>query len=158
VILNGELLAGRELHLERIFDAPRTLVFQAWTDPLRLAQWWGPKGFTNPVCEIDVRPGGLWRIDMRAPDGQVFPMGGRFVRIDEPSELVFLAFGHLDAEGNASFEVENTVSFEDLGNRTRLKLKAVFTKARPEVKAALDGMEQGWSQSLDRLETVVRSL
>jgi uncharacterized protein YndB with AHSA1/START domain len=58
MILNPELLVGRELHLERIFDAPRSLVFQAWTDPVRLALWWGPKGFTNPVCEIDVRPGG----------------------------------------------------------------------------------------------------
>ena len=61
--------AERVLVIERIFDAPPNLVFKAWTDPKQVAQWWGPKGFTNPVCEMDVRPGGALRIVMRAPDG-----------------------------------------------------------------------------------------
>ncbi len=59
--------AKRELNITRIFDAPRSLVFKMWTDPKHVAQWWGPKGFTNPVCERDVRPGGALRIVMRGP-------------------------------------------------------------------------------------------
>jgi uncharacterized protein YndB with AHSA1/START domain len=59
--------ARQELILTRILGAPRSLVFRAWTDPKHLARWWGPRGFSNPVCELDVRPGGLIRIDMRGP-------------------------------------------------------------------------------------------
>lgn len=69
-----------ELVLTRTFDAPRELVFKAWTDAKQLAEWWGPKGFTNPVCDIDVRPGGAIRIDMTGPDGTVYPMGGTSAR------------------------------------------------------------------------------
>ena len=81
----GERLGKmQELITTRIFDAPREVVFRAWTDPERLKRWWGPKGFTNPVCEVDVRTGGAIRIDMRAPDGAVYPMTGAFVEIVEP--------------------------------------------------------------------------
>jgi uncharacterized protein YndB with AHSA1/START domain len=64
-------LAERELTITRVFDAPRTLVFKACTDPKHVAEWWGPKGFTNPVCEFDARVGGKLRIHMRAPDGTI---------------------------------------------------------------------------------------
>ena len=74
-------LAEREITITRIFDAPRALVFKAWTDAAQLAQWWGPKGFTNPVCEIDARVGGAIRIHMRAPDGAIYPMGGEIREI-----------------------------------------------------------------------------
>src|ERR1700678_1250094 len=83
-------LVGRELVLTRTFDAPRSLVFKAWIDPKHLAQWWGPKGFTNPVCDMDVRPGGAIRIVMRAPDDAPaqfrgdHPMTGVFREIVEP--------------------------------------------------------------------------
>src|SRR6266576_3421118 len=69
------------LVLTRVFDAPRELVFKAWTDTKHMAQWWGPNGFTNPVCELDARAGGAIRIDMRAPDGAVYPMKGVFEEI-----------------------------------------------------------------------------
>ncbi|MGA2539857.1 MAG: SRPBCC domain-containing protein, partial [Terracidiphilus sp.] len=71
-------VAERVLEISRLFNAPRELVYAAWTDPKQLAQWWGPKGFTNPRCEVDVRPGGKIHIDMRAPDGVVYPMAGAF--------------------------------------------------------------------------------
>ena len=74
-------LAQRELTIARIVDASRELVFKAWTDPKQVAQWWGPKGFTNPVCEMDVRPGGAFRIVMRAPDGIEYPTTGIFSEI-----------------------------------------------------------------------------
>jgi uncharacterized protein YndB with AHSA1/START domain len=66
----------QELVLTRVFDAPRELVFKVWTDPKHLARWWGPRGFTNPVCELDLRPGGAILIHMRGPDGTVYPMTG----------------------------------------------------------------------------------
>ena len=64
----------RVLIFKRALDAPRKLVWQAWTDSTPLAQWWGPRGFTNPVCELDVRAGGAIRVDMRGPDGAVYPI------------------------------------------------------------------------------------
>ena len=72
--------AERELTITRVFDAPRALVFQAWTDAKHLAQWWGPRDFTNPVCEIEARAGGAIRIHMRGPDGVVYKMKARFAR------------------------------------------------------------------------------
>src|SRR3974377_2327336 len=81
--------AEREITITRVFNAPRALVFKAWTDAAELAQWWGPKGFTNPVCELDVRVGGVIRIHMRSPDGSVYPMKGEFREIVPPERLVF---------------------------------------------------------------------
>src|SRR5471030_3335358 len=84
-----EDFTGREFVITREFDAPRELVFKAWTDPKHLAQWWGPRGFTNPVCEWDVRPGGKIYDVMRAPNGVDYPMGGEFCEIVPPERLVF---------------------------------------------------------------------
>jgi uncharacterized protein YndB with AHSA1/START domain len=68
--------AEREVVITRIYDAPRPLVFKAWIDPKHLKRWWGPGVFTNPVCEVDARVGGAWRIVMRSPDGIDYPCGG----------------------------------------------------------------------------------
>ena len=78
-------MIDREVTLTRIFDAPRTLVFAMWTDPRHVAQWWGPQGFSNPVCEMDVRSGGALRIVMRAPDGVDYPMRGSSARSRRPN-------------------------------------------------------------------------
>jgi uncharacterized protein YndB with AHSA1/START domain len=77
---------GHEFVMMREFDAPRELVFQMWTDPKHLAQWWGPGGFTNPVCKWDARSGGKIYDVMRAPNGQDFPMGGQFREIVPPEK------------------------------------------------------------------------
>ena len=78
----------REFVITRVFDAPRSLVFKMWTDPKHMAHWWGPKGFTNPVCEMDVRPGGAWRIVMRGPDGGEHPAKGVYREVVAPGRLV----------------------------------------------------------------------
>lgn len=138
----------QELVITRVFDAPRALVFKAWTDPKHVAQWWGPHGFTNPVCELDVRPGGAIRIDMRGPDGVVYPVGGMFREIVEPERLVALFV--LKGAG-AQLEVLNTVTFAEHDGKTKLTLHAIVVKsAGPEVAGALAGMEEGWRQSLDK--------
>ncbi len=139
------------LVITRVFDAPRDLVFKAWTDPKHVAQWWGPKGFTNPVCELDVRPGGAIRIDMRGPDGVIYPMKGVFHEIVEPERLVVTTSALEDEEGNPQLEVLTTVTFAEYNGKTKLMLQAVVVKSAPAAAGALAGMEQGWRQSLDRL-------
>ena len=77
--------AEREITITRVFNAPRALVFKAWADASELAQWWGPKGFTNPVCELDVRVGGAIRIQMRSPDGSPIRCGANSAKSSRPS-------------------------------------------------------------------------
>lgn len=143
-----------DLVLTRIFDAPRSLVWKAWTDPKHVAQWWGPQGFTNPVCELDVRPGGAIRIDMRAPDGTVYPMTGIYREIVEPDRLVFTSYA-LDAAGKPMFEVLNTVMFAEQDGKTTLTVQARVINKTAVAERYLAGMEQGWTQSLERLAAIL---
>ncbi len=100
----------KEMTLTRMINAPREIVFKAWTDPEQLQKWWGPKGFTNPVCNADAIPGGEILIHMQAPDQTIYPMAGEFHEIVEFEKLVFTAAA-LDKNGNRLFEVLNTVTF-----------------------------------------------
>lgn len=143
--------AERELTITRIFDAPRELVFKAWTDPKHLAQWWGPKHFTNPVCEVDVRPGGTLYIEMTAPDGVAYPAKGIFREVVPPERLVFTTTSFEDEAGNPQLEGLTTVTFEDYQGKTKLTLHAIALTVNAEVVWALEGMNEGWSQSLDKL-------
>jgi len=148
--------APRELVFSRIFDAPRALVWKAWTDPTHVARWWGPTGVTNPVCELDLRPGGAIRIDMRGADGSVWPMTGVFHDIVEPERLVFTTSAFEDADGQPRLAVLNTATFADHDGKTMVTLHAVIVTSSPAVEASLAGMEEGWNQSLDRLAACLR--
>ena len=152
----GKPLAEREITITRIFDAPRALVFKAWTDANMLAQWWGPKGFTNPRCEIDVRVGGAIRIDMRAPDGAVYPMGGEFREIVAPERLVF-SNNALDAAGNPIIEGLTTVTFAEESGKTKLTLHTRGAAVAEIAVKYLQGMEFGWTMSIDKLEALLAS-
>jgi uncharacterized protein YndB with AHSA1/START domain len=151
-VATGSFMANeeQELVLTRVFDAPRELVFKVWTDPKHVARWWGPHGFTNPVCELDLRPGGAIRIHMRAPDGTVYPMTGVFQEIVEPERIVFISAA-LDAAGNPVFEVLTTVTFAEQGKKTKQTMRARVIKTTPQAAPYIAGMEQGWTQSLERL-------
>lgn len=146
--------AIRELTLTRKVKAPREQVFAAWIEVKHLAEWWGPKGFTNPRCEADARPGGAIRIDMRGPDGTVYPMTGRFVEIVRPERLVFMTAA-LDAEGKPMFEILNTVTFMKIERGTEIALSAKVMSTTATAPRYLAGMSEGWSQSLDRLAALV---
>jgi len=137
----------RVLVITRIIDAPRSLVFRAWTEPEHLMRWWGPRGFTLPSCKIDLRPGGAYRFHMRGPEGDDHWSQGVFREVVEPERLV-LAGSWADADGNpASPETLLTVTFEDHGGKTRLTLhQAVF-----ESVTARDSHRGGWTSSLERL-------
>ena len=104
----------RELTIVRLFDAPRALVFAAFTDPVHLARWWGPHGFTNPVCEFDARPGGAFRIHMQAPDGTIHVTQGVVREIVKPERLVFTV-ALLEDDGSIRLENLTTVTFAEGG-------------------------------------------
>ena len=158
-MVNGSVMeAGLlEISLTRRITATPEIVFAAWTDAKHLARWWGPKGFTNPVCETDARVGGAIRIHMRAPDGMIYPMTGRFLEIDRPHRLVF-STAALDGEGKPMFEVLNTVTFTEIDGRTEISLVARVTNTTAAAPQYLAGMSQGWSQSLDRLVALAVNL
>lgn len=144
----------RELTLTRMFNAPRELVFAAWTERDRLARWWGPKGFTNPVCNVDVRPGGAIEIHMRGPDGSVYPMGGEFVEIAPPSRVVFRAWA-VNARGQRMFETLTAVELIERGAKTEMHFNTRAVKVTGEAAGPLSGMTQGWTESLERLKAEV---
>jgi uncharacterized protein YndB with AHSA1/START domain len=153
-----ETTLKKELSITRIFNAPKALVFRTWIEPKHMAQWWGPKGFTNPVCEMDARPGGAIRIDMTFPDGTPHPMTGKFNEIDEPNRLVFTCFAFMDADGIPQLEVINTITFTDHEGKTKLTMHAQVIKAGPSVADAIAGMDEGWNQSLDRLNELLEKI
>jgi len=143
--------SGQELTISRTFDASRDVVFKAWTDPAQLARWWGPHGFTNPVCEIDPRPGGAIHIVMRGPEPYGDnPMTGVFREVVPPERLVFTTTP-LDSDGKPMFETVTTVNFEEDQGKTRLTVHVVVTWSTPQAAPALAGMEEGFRQELDRL-------
>ncbi|MGA9797113.1 MAG: SRPBCC domain-containing protein [Rhizomicrobium sp.] len=145
------------LTITRVFDAPRELVFAAWTDPKHIANWWGPRGFTNPVCAWNATPGGKIAVTMRANDEiaaaigmKDHPMGGEFREVVPPSKLVFITTA-FDGPDGPKLRNLNTVTFEAQGARTKVTLHVVVEHAAPQMQGALSGMEQGWSESLDKL-------
>jgi uncharacterized protein YndB with AHSA1/START domain len=155
---------SRELSIVRIFDAPRELVFKAWTDPKMLAQWFGPQGFTNPVCECQPRVGGEIRIVMRANDEiaaaiglRDAPMRGEFTEIDPPRKLVFIN-NAVDADDNVILNGLTTITFEDVGKKTKMTFHTVASGTLPQVPFMLQGMEAGWTQSFDKMDALFARL
>ena len=148
----------RELTIVRTFDAPKELVWKAWTDKSMVQKWWGPKGVTNPTCVWDARPGGKIEIVMLAGKelgpfaGQRWPMNGVFKEVVPQSRLVF-ASNALDDKQDALLENIITVDLEDLKGKTKVKIHIAVTKAqsKQQVEFMLQGMEQGWNQQTDKL-------
>jgi uncharacterized protein YndB with AHSA1/START domain len=145
----------REISITHVFDAPRELVWRAWTEAEQLKQWFMPHGFTVPELEADLRPGGAFRMVVRAPDGSESPSGGEFREIDPPARLVFTTTAFEGPDGAPMIEVLNTAVFAEHGDTTELTLHAVVTKASPEMAGALAGMEEGWIQSLEKLDALL---
>jgi uncharacterized protein YndB with AHSA1/START domain len=140
----------------RVFDAPRALVWQAWTDPKMMAQWFGPRHFTSSVPELDARAGGALRIVMHGPDGNDYPMKGVFLEVVPPSRLVFTNIA-LDHDGNHLLEGETTVTLTEQDGKTTMTLKSHAVGRVAIAPQMLAGMNAGWNQSIDKLgELVVR--
>ena len=148
---------GASYHFSRRFAAPRALVFQAWSEPHHLARWWGPDGFTNPVCRLDAHGGGMLRIDMRAPDGSVQELSGT-VRECQPPQLLAFTCAVADGNGGIAFEVLHTVRFADADGDTLVSIETRFLQLNQAGVHRVSDMEEGWAQSLARLDEAVEQL
>jgi uncharacterized protein YndB with AHSA1/START domain len=137
--------AERELVVTRIIDAPRHLVFQAWTEPEQVANWWGPQGFVTTHCDMDIRVGGAFRCCMRSPVGTNHWKRGVYREIVDQERIVF-TFAWEDAAGNPGHELLTTVTFEDHGDKTRLTLH----QANFETVEIRDDHRGGWASCFER--------
>jgi uncharacterized protein YndB with AHSA1/START domain len=136
--------ADREIMATRTYDAPRELVFKMWTDPEHVAKWWGPKGFTNTIYEMDVRPGGVWRFVMHGPDGVDYQNKIVYIEIVKPERLV------LSHVSGPTFQMTATFAEED--GKTKLTVQLLFESAQERDKVAKEfGAVEGLHQTLDRL-------
>lgn len=146
---------NRKLTLERTYDAPRELVWKAWTDPKLVSQWWGPRGVTNPTCEWEAKENGKIHIVMLAGEelgpmkGQEWPMTGEFKEVQEPRKLVFT--GNAIMNGKEVMQHLTTVTLDEADGKTKMTIHIVVTKETPEAATPLAGMEMGWNQQLDKL-------
>lgn len=137
----------RELIIIRIFDAPRSLVFKAWTEPEHLERWQGaPQGFTVTAHRVDRRPGGAYRVCMRSQDGVDYWLQGVYREIEKPERLVFTHVW-LDAEGKPGKETLVTMTFTERGKKTEFTLHQTGF----ESVESRDGHKEGWTSTLDRL-------
>ena len=139
--------ARRSIVVTRVFDAPRNLVFDAWTDSRHIGRWYGPKGFTITTYAMDVRPGGVWRFDMHGPDGVDYPNKITYIEIVKPERLVY---DHGDEGAPGYFRT--TVTFAEDGGKTKLTMQLRFPSAaeRETVVKTYNAIE-GANQTLDRL-------
>ena len=163
---NNTVNETERMVVTRVFDAPRALVWRAWTDPHYAKQWWGPKGFTVPFYEADFRVGGKFLICMRSPDGQDFWNAGEYHEIVLHEKIVSLMY-FADPEGNkidpAELGIEHeaidgaydVTLFEDLGNG---QTKLTFIGNEPLESAKNSGQMEGWIQILDKIAAVVAEL
>ncbi len=138
---------GNELVITRVFDAPRSLVFSAWTQPEHLAHWSGPKGFTTPHHEMDLRPGGRYRACLRSPEGEDHWVQGEYLEV-VPPERLSMTHAWEDASGKPGPVSTVTVTFTAQGDKTLM----TFRQAPFESVSSRDGHEAGWSSSFDSLQ------
>jgi uncharacterized protein YndB with AHSA1/START domain len=146
----------RSIIATRVFDAPRELVFAAWTDPKHLAQWWGPNGFTTTTHAIDARPGGVWRFVMHGPDGRDYENRITYDGIVKPERIVYSHDGGEDVEP-VRFQV--TVTFEDYGGKTKLTMFMLFPSAEKRARVIAEyGADKGLLQTLARLAELMTTI
>jgi uncharacterized protein YndB with AHSA1/START domain len=148
--LSTENAADREIVLSRVFDAPRELVWEVWTEPNHAAKWWGPDGFTTTIHEMDVRPGGVWHHTMHGPDGKDYPNKSIFKEVIKLERIIFSHGGGEKGGPGANFEA--TWTFDAQGDKTKVTIRMVFPTAaeRDQVVKHYNAIEGG-KQTLGRL-------
>ncbi len=142
--------SSREIVISRLFNAPRELVWTAWTDPNQVTKWWGPRGFTTTTESMDVRPGGQWIYTMHGPDGTIYPNKIVYREIVKPDRI---AYDHGGGEGDlADADFLTTVTFEAQGGKTKVTMRSLFaTKAARDLVVEKYGAIEGGNQHLDCL-------
>ena len=160
---NKSVTAGPDFVISRVFDAPRDLVWKAFTEPERMKQWWGPKGFTVIASKMDLRPGGTYHYGMKAPNGSA--MWGKFIfrEIVAPERMVFINSFSDEAGGITRhpmsptwpLEMLSTFTFEDVGGKTKVTIRWAPHNATEDERKTFDSghdsMRQGWGGTLDKL-------
>jgi uncharacterized protein YndB with AHSA1/START domain len=149
-----ESTTDREIVLTRLFDAPRKMVWEAWTDPKQLVQWWGPNGFTTTIEEMDVRAGGLWRLVMHGPDGTDYGNESVFTEVVPLERLVYRLTG--GPKGGPVVQIEKITTFEEEAGGTLVTMRMVFVSAEARDQNVRDyGSIEGGRQTLARLAEVL---
>lgn len=142
-----------ELSITRVFDAPRALVFAVWVQPDQIPHWWGPRGYVALSCNVDLRPGGTWRVASRHEDGTETAETGVIREVEVPSRLV-LTHSWEEASGAPGADTVLTVTFTEENGKTRM----TFHQAGFALIETRDGHRQGWNESFDMLaEHLARS-
>ncbi len=146
-----EEMLGEHTHvtITREFAAPKSLVWKAWIEPQQFAKWFGPRGFTIPRVELDVRPGGALRYDMKGPNGKSFTALGAFTEVVDGRKLAYTE--RSEDNGEVMFEMLNTVTFDERGGKTVLTLEIRVVRASRLAPGHLKGAAQGWNMALDKL-------
>lgn len=139
----------REIVSTRLFDAPREKVWKAWTEPDRIGEWWGPKGFSTTTEKMDLRPGGAWRFVMHGPDGRDYKNKIVYIEIEKPERLVYR---HTGDEETESVRFHVTVTFAEKDGKTELAMRSVFESAEELRRVDREyGAIEGMHQTLGRL-------
>jgi uncharacterized protein YndB with AHSA1/START domain len=145
--------SDREIVMTRVFDAPRALVFDAFTNPEHLPHWFGPRGWTLPVCEIDLRPGGSWRFALRGPDGTEMGMRGVYQEIAPPERLV-----STESFDDYPGETLNTLVLSEEDGKTTYTVTVLYPSKEVRDAVLESGMQEGASESFDRLAEYLKAL
>lgn len=143
-----------EIVMTRDFNAPRELVFRAYTDPTLIPRWWGLGKHTTTIDKMDVRPGGAWRFVCQDPEGDVYAFRGEYREVVPPEKLVYT----FEFEPMAGHIMTETVLFQNLGGKTRVTTRSAFDSKDDRDGMIASGMESGAAESCDRLEKLLLSL
>lgn len=144
----------REIHVERVFDAPRDRVFAVYTDPKLIPEWWGPRDTTAVVDQMDVRTGGDWRFVVRTSDGSETSFRGTYREVTPPERIVQT----FEWEGMPGYVSVETAEFQDLGDRTKVITTSIFHTAEERDGMLDSGMERGMNETFARLDELLARL
>ncbi len=151
----GVPTTDREIVLKRVFNAPRELVFDAWTDPDHIGEWWGPNGFTTTIHEMTVRPGGVWRFIMHGPDGIDYNNRIIYREIVRPERLAYNHDSDIEDDPDRFFV---TVTFAEVERKTMVTMQLILKSAEIREKVVKFGAVEGGNQTLDRLREYLKTI
>jgi uncharacterized protein YndB with AHSA1/START domain len=151
-------VSDHDLTLTRFIDAPPALVWKAWTEPARLKQWWAPQPIMTVECEMDARPGGIFRTLMRAPDGTEYPTAGCFLEVVEPERIVFTDALDVGWRPAANPFFTAIITLEAEGGGTKYTARALHKNDSDRAKHEAMGFHEGWGKCVDQLAALVGRL
>ena len=148
--------SNRELKVSRLLNAPRELVWDAFTKPEHVKHWWGPDGFTNTISEMNVKKDGVWKLTMHGPDGRDYPNKIIYLEVVKPERIVYR---HSDEEGTEGVSFLTTITFEAQGDKTLLTMKGVFDTAEEKDRVVKEyGAAEGMIQTISRLAEYLKQM